>query len=133
MARSSLSKPWVQLWHCAAKTKGVRTQFFRVRSALAVFWDNSSVLKGLTTAPSQSCGHWDNDDNDFLEFVGKTAAITAGVCIDSAVIGSVVNATPGTCHQSMSSGEITMNCNAAWFHPVMNNGQQHCTVIAPPR
>ena len=78
-------------------------------------------------------GHWDNDDNDFLEFVGKTAAITAGVSIVSAVIGSTVNDKPDDCQQAMSNGQVYMNCNGTWYQPVMNNGQQQYTVIAPPR
>ena len=77
-------------------------------------------------------GHWDNNDNDFLEFVGKTAAITAGVSVVAAVIGSTTNDKPSDCQQSMSNGQVYMNCNGTWYQPVMNNGQQQYTVIAPP-
>ena len=76
--------------------------------------------------------NWDNDDNDFLEFVGKTAAITAGVSVVAAVIGSTTNEKPGDCQQSMSNGQVYMNCNGTWYQPVMNNGQQQYQVI-PPR
>lgn len=78
-------------------------------------------------------GNWDNNDNDFLEFVGKTAAITAGVSIVSAVIGSTVNDKPSDCQQSMSNGQVYMNCNGTWYQPVMNGGQQQYQVINPPR
>ena len=78
-------------------------------------------------------GHWDNDDNDFLEFVGKTAAITAGVSVVSAVIGSTVNDRPDDCQQSMSNGQVYMNCNGTWYQPVMNGNQQQYQVINPPR
>jgi hypothetical protein len=78
-------------------------------------------------------GNWDNNDNDFLEFVGKTAAITAGVSVVAAVIGSTTNDKPSDCQQTMSNGQVYMNCNGTWYQPVMNNGQQQYQVIAPPR
>lgn len=78
-------------------------------------------------------GHWENDDNDFLEFVGKTAAITAGVSVVAAVIGSTTNQKPDDCEQTVSNGQVYMNCNGTWYQPVMNNGQQQYTVINPPR
>lgn len=78
-------------------------------------------------------GNWDNNDNDFLEFVGKTAAITAGVSVVAAVIGSTTNQKPSDCQQTMSNGQVYMNCNGTWYQPVMNNGQQQYQVIAPPR
>ena len=77
-------------------------------------------------------GHWDNNDNDFLEFVGKTAAITAGVSVVAAVIGSTTNDKPSDCQQTMSNGQVYMNCNGTWYQPVTNNGQQQYQVIAPP-
>lgn len=78
-------------------------------------------------------GNWDNNDNDFLEFVGKTAAITAGVSVVAAVIGSTTNEKPSDCQQTMSNGQVYMNCNGTWYQPVTNSGQQQYQVIAPPR
>jgi hypothetical protein len=78
-------------------------------------------------------GNWDNNDNDFLEFVGKTAAITAGVSVVAAVIGSTTNEKPDNCQQSMSNGQVYMNCNGTWYQPVTSNGQQQYQVIAPPQ
>jgi hypothetical protein len=78
-------------------------------------------------------GNWDNDDNDFLEFVGKTAAITAGVSVVSAVIGSTVKDKPSDCQQSMSNGQVYMNCNGTWYQPVQAGGQTQYQVIAPPK
>jgi hypothetical protein len=78
-------------------------------------------------------GNWDNDDDDFLEFVGKTAAITAGVSVVSAVIGSTVKDKPDDCQQTMSNGQVYMNCNGTWYQPVQAGGQTQYQVIAPPQ
>jgi hypothetical protein len=48
---------------------------------------------------------YDDDDNDFLEFVGKTAAITAGVSVVAAVIGSTTNEKPDNCQPVNSNGQ----------------------------
>lgn len=82
---------------------------------------------------SNNNGNWDNNDNDFLEFVGKTAAITAGVSVVSAVIGSTVKDKPSDCQQSMSNGQVYMNCNGTWYQPVQAGGQTQYQVIAPPK
>lgn len=72
---------------------------------------------------------WDDDDNDFLEFVGKTAAITAGVSVVSAVVGSVVNDQPSDCQPVMSGGQQYMLCNGTYYQTVSNGYQ----VVAPPQ
>jgi hypothetical protein len=78
-------------------------------------------------------GNWDNDDDDFLEFVGKTAAITAGVSVVSAVIGSTVNQKPSGCQETVSNGQVYMNCNGTWYQPMQSGGQTQYQVIAPPQ
>lgn len=72
---------------------------------------------------------WDDDDNDFLEFVGKTAAVTAGVSVVSAVIGSVVKDKPSDCQPVVSaSGQQYLYCNGTYYQQVSNGYQ----VTAPP-
>lgn len=83
------------------------------------FYDNG----GYHGRPS-----WDDNDNDFLEFVGKTAAITAGVSVVSAVIGSIVQDKPQGCQSVDSGGQQMLYCNGAWYQPVANGYQ----VVAPP-
>jgi hypothetical protein len=78
-------------------------------------------------------GHWDNDDNDFLEFVGKTAAITAGVSVVAAVIGSTTNEKPSDCQETVSNGQVYMYCNGNWYQPIQSGSQTQYQVIAPPR
>lgn len=72
--------------------------------------------------------NWDNDDDDFLEFVGKTAAITAGVSVVSAVIGSVVNDKPSGCQTVNANGTTYQYCNGTYYQQVPNGYQ----VVAPP-
>ncbi|PZU51072.1 MAG: hypothetical protein DI568_00215 [Sphingomonas sp.] len=72
---------------------------------------------------------WDDDDNDFLEFVGKTAAVTAGVSVVSAVIGSIVKDKPDQCQPVVSSGgQQYLYCNGTYYQQVPSGYQ----VVAPP-
>jgi hypothetical protein len=79
---------------------------------------------------------WDDDDDDFLEFVGKTAAVTAGVGAVSAIIGSVVQDKPSDgCQETVSGGQTYLNCNGTWYAamPPSGAGQPQYQVIAPPQ
>jgi hypothetical protein len=75
-------------------------------------------------------GYYEDDDNDFLEFVGKTAAVTAGVAAVSAVIGSVVKDKPtgSGCQESIQNGVPYVNCNGTWYQAVSQGYQ----VVPPP-
>lgn len=75
-------------------------------------------------------GHYEDDDNDFLEFVGKTAAVTAGVAVVSAVIGSTVKDKPkgSGCEESIQNGVPYVNCNGTWYQAVSQGYQ----VVPPP-
>ncbi|PZU43969.1 MAG: hypothetical protein DI568_16545 [Sphingomonas sp.] len=83
---------------------------------------------------------WDDDDDDFLEFVGKTAAITAGASAVTAVIGSVVNSKPKdpACQETVSNGQTYVNCNGTWYQAVLPAGATaqpqpaQYQVVAPP-
>jgi hypothetical protein len=71
---------------------------------------------------------WDDDDNDFLEFVGKTAAVTAGVSIVAAVIGDVSKDKPDNCEPINVGGQPYLNCNGVAYQQVQSGYQ----VVAPP-
>jgi hypothetical protein len=71
---------------------------------------------------------WDDDDDDFLEFVGKTAAITAGVSVVTAVIGSVSNEKPDDCQPVNAYGQSYLYCNGTYYQQVSQGYQ----VVAPP-
>lgn len=77
--------------------------------------------------------YYEDDDNDFLEFVGKTAAITAGVSVVSSVIGNVVKDKPsGDCQQQVQNGQAYLLCDGVWYTPATANGQSGYEVVAPP-
>jgi hypothetical protein len=71
---------------------------------------------------------WDDDDDDFLEFVGKTAAVTAGVSAVAAVIGSVSNDKPDDCQPVNGY----LYCNGTYYQPIQQNGQTAYQVVPPP-
>jgi hypothetical protein len=71
---------------------------------------------------------WDDDDNDFLEFVGKTAAVTAGVSVVAAVIGDVSKEEPDNCEPINVGGQPYLNCNGVAYQQVQSGYQ----VVAPP-
>ncbi len=75
---------------------------------------------------------WDDDDDDFLEFVGKTAAITAGVSVVSAVIGSVVNEKPDDCQPVNANGQQYLYCNGTYYLPATSAGPNSYQVVPPP-
>jgi hypothetical protein len=77
---------------------------------------------------------YDDDDDDFLEFVGKTAAITAGVSVVSAVIGDVVQDKPSDdCQEQIQNGQVYLLCNGTWYTPAQAGGQEAYQVVAPPQ
>jgi hypothetical protein len=75
-------------------------------------------------------GYYEDDDDDFLEFVGKTAAVTAGVAAVSAVIGSIVKDKPSGdgCQETIQNGVPYVNCNGTWYQAVSQGYQ----VVPPP-
>lgn len=76
---------------------------------------------------------WDDDDNDFLEFVGKTAAVTAGVSVVSAVIGSVVNDKPDGCQPVVSGGVQYQLCDGVYYQAAPQAGPSAYQVVPPPQ
>ena len=74
-------------------------------------------------------GELDDDDDDFLEFVGKTAAVTAGVSVVAAVIGSVVEDKPDDCQPVNAYGQSYLYCNGTYYQQVSQGYQ----VVAPPQ
>jgi hypothetical protein len=75
---------------------------------------------------------YDDDDDDFLEFVGKTAAITAGVSAVAAVIGSVSNDKPSGCQPVVSGGVQYQLCDGVYYQQIQQGGQPAYQVVAPP-
>jgi hypothetical protein len=77
--------------------------------------------------------YYEDDDNDFLEFVGKTAAITAGVSVVAAVIGSSTKEKPDDCQPVNANGQSYMFCNGTYYQQSGPSSQPTYTVTAPPQ
>jgi len=59
-------------------------------------------------------GGW---DNDYYHPVATAAAVTAGVAVTAAVVGSVVNAVPAGCVPVNYGGLIYQQCGSTWYQP----------------
>ena len=70
------------------------------------------------------CGGWDNDYHP----VATAAAVTAGVAVTSAVVGSLVRSVPPSCVPVNYGGMIYQQCGSTWYQP---QGSQY-VVVNPP-
>jgi hypothetical protein len=75
----------------------------------------------------------DRNDNEFLEFVGKAAVVTAG----AAIVGSIVTDKPtqsngSDCQEQMSGGQVYLYCNGKYYQPVQTGSGTGYQVVNPP-
>jgi hypothetical protein len=70
------------------------------------------------------CGGWDNDYHP----VATAAAVTAGVAVTSAVVGSLVRSVPPSCVPVNYGGMVYQQCGSTWYQP---QGPQY-VVVNPP-
>lgn len=137
-APSHVQKPQAHAGHAQQRPTGNRNQNAQRSNAGR---GRNNVVAGNTVVVGGQPGRgyydngryhgspdWDDDDNDFLEFVGKTAAVTAGVSVVSAVIGSVVADKPDDCEPISVGGQQYLNCNGVAYQQVQGGYQ----VVAPP-
>ncbi|WP_421567256.1 hypothetical protein [Stenotrophomonas sp. PD6] len=74
--------------------------------------------------------HWNRwDDHP----VATAAAVTAGVAITSAVIGSIVNSVPPSCVTTVIDGMAYQQCGSTWYQPRYSGTTVQYVVINPPR
>ena len=70
------------------------------------------------------CGGWDNDYHP----VATAAAVSAGVAVTSAVVGSLVRSVPPSCVPVNYGGMVYQQCGSTWYQP---QGSQY-VVVNPP-
>ena len=70
------------------------------------------------------CGGWDNDYHP----VATAAAVSAGVAVTSAVVGSMVRSVPPSCVPVNYGGMVYQQCGSTWYQP---QGSQY-VVVNPP-
>lgn len=73
--------------------------------------------------------HWNDwDDHPFA----TAAAVTAGVAITSAVIGSIVYSVPPSCVTTVINGIAYQQCGNTWYQPrYYGTSVQYVVVVAP--
>jgi hypothetical protein len=73
------------------------------------------------------------DDNRDYHPVATAAAVTAGVAMTSAVIGSMTHSLPPACSAVVVNGLTYQNCGGAWYQPQYAGSQVTYVVVNPPR
>lgn len=79
-------------------------------------------------------GGWDNDwDDDWDDHPFATAAaVTAGVALTSAVIGSIVYTVPPSCITTIVNGIAYQQCGSTWYQPQYSGTTVQYIVVNPP-
>lgn len=73
--------------------------------------------------------HW-NDWDDHP--VAAAAAVTAGVALTSAVIGSIVYSVPPSCVTTVVNGMTYSQCGSTWYQPQYYGNNVQYVVVDPP-
>lgn len=74
-----------------------------------------------------------DDWNDWDEHPFATAAaVTAGVAVTSAVIGSIVYSIPPTCVITVINGVTYQQCGSTWYQPRYFGTTVEYVVVSPP-
>ncbi len=74
-------------------------------------------------------GHWNDwDDHPFA----TAAAVTAGVALTSAVIGSIVYSVPPSCSTVIVNGISYSQCGNTWYQPQYYGTTVQYVVVNPP-
>lgn len=74
-------------------------------------------------------GHWNDwDDHPFA----TAAAVTAGVAITSAVIGSIVYSVPPSCTTVIANGVSYSQCGSTWYQPRYSGTTVQYVVVNSP-
>ncbi|MGJ7509260.1 hypothetical protein [Variovorax sp. GT1P44] len=85
---------------------------------------NANVNRNVNVNVNNTRGGWDNDYHP----VATAAAITAGVAVTAAVVGSMVNTVPAGCVPVNYGGLIYQQCGTVWYQP---QGSQYVVVNQP--
>jgi hypothetical protein len=79
--------------------------------------------------------HWDDwDDSGWDDHPFATAAaVTAGVAVTSAIIGSIVYSVPPSCVQVIVNNMAYQQCGNTWYLPQYSGTTVQYVVVTPPR
>lgn len=65
--------------------------------------------------------------------VATAAAVTAGVALTAAAVGTIVHSLPPSCSITTINGATYQNCNGTWYQPQYVGTQVNYVVVSPPR
>lgn len=72
---------------------------------------------------------WYYDDHPFA----TAAAVTAGVAVTTAVIGTVISSLPSDCTRVNINGVTYQQCDSTWYQPQYIGSTVQYVVVNPPR
>jgi hypothetical protein len=90
---------------------------------------NRNINRDIDIDVHHDHGGWNDwDDHPFA----TAAAVTAGVAVTSAVIGSIVNTVPPGCVTTVVNGIAYQQCGTTWYQPQYAGTNVQYVVINPP-
>jgi hypothetical protein len=91
---------------------------------------NRDVNRNVNVNVDYHDDHWNRwDDHPFA----TAAAVTAGVAVTSAVIGSIVSSVPPSCVTTVINGMAYQQCGSTWYEPRYAGTTVQYVVINAPR
>lgn len=90
---------------------------------------NTNINRDVNVNVDVHDDHWNNwDDHPFA----TAAAVTAGVAVTSAVIGSIVYSVPPSCTTVIANGVSYTQCGSTWYQPRYSGTTVQYVVVSPP-
>jgi hypothetical protein len=73
-----------------------------------------------------------DDHRDYHPFAAA-AAVTAGVAVTSAIVGSITHSLPPSCQPVAVNGITYQQCGSSWYQPQYAGSQVNYVVVNPPQ
>jgi len=135
-ARTSINRPAVSQAHNRPANGAAARQDFN-RNGTANINRNRNVNRDINRNVNVDVDvhddhhdHWNDwDDHPFA----TAAAVTAGVAVTSAVIGSIVSSLQPGCVTTVVNGVAYQQCGSTWYQPQYYGTNVQYIVVNPPR
>jgi len=93
---------------------------------------NTNVNRNTNVNVNRSANVHVDVDDDYHPFA-TAAAVTAGVAVTAAVVGSVTRSLPPSCAPVLVNGITYQQCGGAWYQPQYAGTQVTYVVVNAPR
>lgn len=91
---------------------------------------NVNANRNVNVVNVNNGGRYGYDDH--YHPVATAAAVTAGVAVTAAAIGSITRSLPPACTATVVNGITYQNCGGAWYQPQYAGSQVTYVVVNPP-